>query len=170
MPKRTSSIYIGVDPGQSGGIAGIWQIDNVVIFCKMPSTEYDICQYFRDTYLEYFQSEKPFALIERVHSMPEQGVSSTFKFGVNYGLLRGIITALDIPWEEVSPRTWQKGLGIAARRKATAHKKAETKTHFKNRLKARAQQLFPTERITLATCDALLIAEYCRRKHRGILK
>ena len=38
-----------------------------------------------------------------------------------------------------------------------------SKTEWKNKLKAKAQQLFPGEKVTLATCDSLLIAEYGRK-------
>jgi hypothetical protein len=62
-----------------------------------------------------------------------------------------------IPFVEVSPRSWMKAMGIRTRRKT------ETPTQWKNHLKQLAQQLFPHEQITLATADALLIAEYCRR-------
>ncbi len=37
---------------------------------------------------------------------------------------------------------------------------------FKNRLKGFAQQLYPLQKITLATADAFLIAEFGRRKQR----
>jgi Holliday junction resolvasome RuvABC endonuclease subunit len=89
--------------------------------------------------------------------MPKQGVASSFKFGVNYGIVRMALTAAGIPFEEVTPQAWQKALGI------THRKKTETPSEWKNRLRARAQQLFPSVSLTLATADALLIAEYCRR-------
>ena len=73
------------------------------------------------------------------------------------------LIAAGIPFEEVIPRTWQKGVGI------TPRGKGETKTRFKNRLKAKASQLFPKVNVTLATADALLIAEFCRRKRTGTL-
>jgi hypothetical protein len=34
--------------------------------------------------------------------------------------------------------------------------------------KQRAQQLFPSAKVTHAIADALLLAEYCGRVHRGI--
>lgn len=117
-------------------------------------------------------------LIEQFGSLPEvsscslekvggytgsgQPGSAMFKFGCNYGLIRMALTAAGIPFEEVVPRTWQKALGIPPR------KKTETKTQWKNRLKQKAQQLFPGAKVTLATADALLIAEHCQRKCRGI--
>lgn len=38
----------------------------------------------------------------------------------------------------------------------------------KNITKQRAQQLFPSAKVTHKIADALLLAEYCRRVHRGI--
>jgi crossover junction endodeoxyribonuclease RuvC len=84
--------------------------------------------------------------------MPKQGVSSTFKFGVNYGFLRGMLTAHKIPFEEVTPQKWQKAMGCLSKGN-------------KNVTKAKAQQLFPNLKITHKVADALLIAEYCRRTH-----
>ena len=99
-----------------------------------------------------------FAIIEAVHSFPGQGVASSFKFGMGYGGLRMALVAAGIPFEAVSPQKWQKVMGIPP-------KKGETKTQHKNRLKARAQELFPSLKITLATSDALLLAAYAQRIH-----
>jgi hypothetical protein len=85
--------------------------------------------------------------IEKVGAMPKQGVSSTFKFGRGYGFLRGCITALALPWNEVAPGVWQRKLGCLS-------------GGDKNVTKSRAQQLYPHLRITHATADALLIASY----------
>ena len=86
-----------------------------------------------------------------------------FKFGMSYGGLRMALTAAQIPFESATPQNWQKSLGIGKKGKT------ETRTSFKNRLKAKAQQLFPNLKVTLATSDALLLAEYCRRKRTGSL-
>ena len=155
-------IYIGVDPGASGGLAAL--CDSVVEFVAMPATEFDIWEWF-DTVRDR-RDDSVFACIEKVggfiQGSPQPG-SAMFKFGASYGGLRMALVAAGIPFEEVTPQTWQKALGIP-KRAAT-----ESKTQFKNRLKARAQQLFPDHKITLATCDALLLAEYCRRKRTGTL-
>jgi hypothetical protein len=59
-----------------------------------------------------------------------------------------------IPTNEVLPQKWQKFLSLGSRGK-------KSKTEWKNKLKARAQQLFPSVgKITLATSDALLITKY----------
>jgi hypothetical protein len=139
--------YIGIDPGRSGGIAIITEY--TVHFCKLSETERDIADWlFQRTHVGVFGGQR--ALLEKVHSMPKQGVASTFTFGTNYGFLRGLLTGLKISFDDVTPQRWQKAMGCL--------------THGdKNLSKAKAQQLFPELKITHATADALLIAEYCRR-------
>ena len=146
--------YLGIDPGQSGGIVKVTS-NGFVFATKMPETERDIWEAIRDT--------DGIALIEKVHSMPDQGVASSFKFGKGYGFLRGCLIAGGIPFEEVTPQAWIKGLAIPSKAKT------ETRTQWKNRLKAMAQQMFPQLKVTLATADALLIATYNKRKHEGTL-
>lgn len=156
-------IYLGIDPGQSGGMAAIAPGDRVQVW-PCPVTERDtwnVLTDIRDGHLEGWPSVT--ALLEKVHSMPGQGVASTFKFGVNYGGWRMALTAAGIPWEDVTPQVWQKGLAIPQK------KPAESRVDFKNRLKARAQQIFPAVKVTLAIADALLICEYCKRKKEGTL-
>ncbi len=161
MPKiggiLTRRAYLGIDPGASGGLAIIttrsgmvWSGRVEVVSIAMPKTERDVWDWVRSVNAE-------FAIIELVHSMPKQGVSSTFKFGASYGRLRMALIAAEIPFKEVTPQAWQKALGV------TKRGKDEAKSAFKQRLRALAQQLFPSEKITLATSDAILLAEFCRR-------
>ena len=46
--------------------------------------------------------------VEKVHSMPKQGVASTFKFGMGYGVIIGICDALGLPYRLVTPQAWKK--------------------------------------------------------------
>jgi Holliday junction resolvasome RuvABC endonuclease subunit len=93
------------------------------------------------------------AWIEDVHSLPKQGVASTFKFGKSYGFLLGLLTALKLPYQTVTPVKWQSAL------------KCRSKGD-KNVTKAAAQRLWPQEKWTHALADAALIAEYGRRQER----
>jgi Holliday junction resolvasome RuvABC endonuclease subunit len=141
-------IWIGIDPGLSGGIAIIQQGLEAMAW-KMPPTERDIA----DLLLSISKMDVHLCFIESVHSLPRQGVASTFKFGRSYGFLRGLLVAFKIPFDEVSPLKWQRAMGCLSHGN-------------KNVTKAKAQQLFPQLTVTHATADALLIAEYCRRSHR----
>lgn len=137
---------LGIDPGQNGGIAVI--VDGALIECvAMPETEHDINEIFERN------ADAKVAFLEQVHSMPKQGVASTFTFGKNYGFLRGLLVANKIVFLDITPHVWQKAFGIVA-------KKDETKTMHKNRLKGYAQQMFPKQKFTLKNCDAALLAWY----------
>jgi hypothetical protein len=165
MPAISPAIYIGVDPGASGGLASI--CDGEALAIHMPLTETDVWEWVKENEIPdgWESIGGVFAIIEQVSGYIGEGHpgSAMFKFGMSYGGLRMALTAAQIPFEAVTPQAWQKGLGI------TKRGKQETRTSFKNRLKAKAQQLFPEVKVTLATADALLIAEYCKRKRTGTL-
>ena len=138
-------IFIGIDPGSSGAVAAIDENRHVVRLIKNDTTERDLYAAFCD-----WETAELSAVIEAVHSMPKQGVASSFKFGTSYGLLRGFLIASCIPFVAVSPQRWQKRLGCL--------------THGdKNVSKQFSQQLFPSTKITHATADALLLAECARQ-------
>jgi crossover junction endodeoxyribonuclease RuvC len=46
-------------------------------------------------------------VVESVHAMPLQGVSSTFKFGMGVGIIHGVAGALRLPLTLVTPRQWK---------------------------------------------------------------
>ena len=186
--------YFGIDPGGSGGLAVLTAAGSATATTSsavtMPATERDVWEWVENC--TPHDGSNVFAVIEKVGGYAGDRASggngpAMFKFGMSYGGLRMALVAAGIPFDEVTPQTWQKGLGIAPRRPHTKTREVqikkgknkgkwrteryggETDTEFKNRLKAKAQQLFPTVKVTLAVADALLIAEYCRRKREGKL-
>lgn len=159
-------IVIGIDPGASGGIAFLTDREHRTLdepflpseprLFKMPETDTDLAELF-ERQLENIHGVDggpTMVYVEKVHSFPEQGVSSTFKFGVNYGTIRGVLAALKLPREFIAPQTWQKALCCLSR-------------GDKNVTKRKAQELFPRARVIHAVADALLIAEYGRRAIAG---
>lgn len=151
-------IILGIDPGMSGGLAILPIGDNGHISAEPSAfkfdclTEREIADLFWKCFLD--SGEQLFAYLERVHSMPKQGVASSFKFGMSYGFLRGCLTTVGIPFEDLTPQKWQKLMGCMTK-------------GDKNISKARAQQLFPRLKITHAIADALLIGECGRRMRMG---
>lgn len=156
-------MILGIDPGQSGGLAFIapdgLATTGLITAVKMPETE-------RDIFLLIYERHIRFAIIEKVGpargknedgSSRKQGVSSAFTFGQSYGFLRGLLVALEIPFQEVHPLTWQREFGLIVRGAKL------TQTQRKNRNKQKAENLFPDMKITHAIADALLLAEYGRR-------
>jgi crossover junction endodeoxyribonuclease RuvC len=171
MPSipKSERCYLGVDPGKSGGFA-IIQGTKLVQYQPMPDSDLDLFHYVRDVTKQF---EDLTGVIERVHSMPGEGHVGVFSFGENYGKLQMAVTANHIPYEKITPRTWQKGIGVQAK------DKKESKPQFKERLRQLAQQLFPylelwnrprSLGLQRSVCDAMLIAEFCRRKSEGIVQ
>jgi Holliday junction resolvasome RuvABC endonuclease subunit len=141
-------ITIGIDPGKNGGIA--WIQDGKPCVEKMPETLQDLWELVCDIADLAPSSTKHLdckAYIEQVHSSPQMGVKSAFTFGNGFGHLEMALTASGIPFERVRPQVWQKATGCLS-------------GGDKNVTKARAQELFPSLKITHATADALLIAAY----------
>jgi len=51
---------------------------------------------------------QPKVIIEDVHAMPKQGVTSSFNFGMSKGLIVGVVVASNLGFEYVSPNKWKK--------------------------------------------------------------
>jgi hypothetical protein len=143
-------ITIGIDPGKSGGIAWIDETGKACVE-KMPDTLKDLWELISNISGDYgiYKIECK-AYLEQISSSPQQGVVSAFTFGNGYGHLEMALTAAGIPFERVRPQAWQKAMGCMSKGQ-------------KNVTKAKAQELFPHLKITHATADACLIAEYGRR-------
>lgn len=151
----SAGTYIGIDPGKSGGIA--WLSPSGQAYArKLPDTMRDLIDLLTELRaLADYRGLGCSAYLERVRSSPQMGVVSAFTFGRGFGHIEMALTAAKIRYDEVRPQEWQKRLNCLSK-------------GDKNVTKARAQGLFPHLKITHATADALLIAEYGRRKMEGI--
>ena len=100
------TFFIGIDPGQTGAavLYDMVQIIDVIDYSDPVMVANQIGSW------QYKYDHIDMAILEKVHSMPRQGVSSTFKFGTNFGVWQGILSAYQIPYELVTPQKWQKGL------------------------------------------------------------
>lgn len=146
---------LGLDPGEKGGIAVLDRDGDVIEVCKMPMTPFDILAFLRN-----YPADECVAYLENVgQGMPGQSSSATAKFARHNGHLEMALLAIGIKTNMVTPQKWQKAYQMGS-------SKGFTKTEWKNKLKAKAQQIFPNlgKQITLATSDALLLAEYGRKE------
>jgi len=154
-------VFIGCDPGKGGAIAWIEANNNSpsVDVVNMPETDSELWSLIEDKF-NYHDHAHIFsrAIIERVSAggvrtgegKARMGATSAFTFGQQVGRLHMALTAAGIPYDVATPRRWQKELGCMS-------------GGDKHVCKRRAEQLFPSVRVTLRNCDSLLIAEYCRR-------
>lgn len=111
--------HVGIDPGQTGGVA---VIPNCFDATREPLVTLHDTPTFkgegRTLYDEAGMSDllrgvaksypDVFVTIEQVHAMPKQGVSSSFNFGMGYGIWLGIVAALGLPSQRVTPQRWKK--------------------------------------------------------------
>lgn len=100
-------------------------------------------------------------VIEKVNSMPGQGVSSTFTFGTAYGVCIGVACSFNVPIAYITPTKW--------------------KTHFrltgkdKDASRELAIRLYPdaAELLTLhkhhGRADAILLARYAFDMDNGAM-
>ena len=131
-------VYIGIDPGKNGGI-GIIE-ESGFILTRPFSEEFLLNE------LGHYSDNCPCkCILEHVHAMPKQGVSSTFNFGMNFGFIQGVLKAYSIPYELVTPQKWKKEFSC---------------TSDKNTSINVCKRLFP------GVC--LKASERCRKDHDGM--
>lgn len=152
--------WIGVDPGQTGGIAYIDGDGSLLDVVPMPVFDKEVSASQLAQILKVWLSRDSeygtfTVAIEQVGSMPGQGVSSTFKFGKSFGIALGVIGALGVPMVRIRPQAWKKEMGLSGKEKAAAL--------------GLANELWPSHGVHWALkkndglADAALIAETARR-------
>lgn len=100
----------GIDPGFDGGLAVLADDGTLVALEVMPvmkaggRPELDLPQLKR-----LLQAHGvTLVCLERVTAMRGWGVSSSWRFGVTWGQLLGLVQALDLPVLLATPRQWQQ--------------------------------------------------------------
>lgn len=146
---------LAIDPGVSGGIA-VSRFGQTECW-PMPETEGDRVALLREVRdAAAVEGCELVCVLEQVGGFVGRGQpgSAMFRFGENFGFIKGVIQTLGIRLVLVRPQLWQKGFGLG-----TASSCA-SKNIWKNKLKAEAQRRFPHLNVTHRTADALLILEH----------
>jgi hypothetical protein len=97
------------DPGLSGALAILGDFDEIHLH-DFPQVNSELDPSALARLLRSYAPRR--AIVEHVHSMPKQGVASTFKFGRSYGTILGVLGALSIPTTRVRPQTWKHHFGL----------------------------------------------------------
>lgn len=148
--------WIGIDPGQTGGLACVRRDGALLWAMQMPAISGEVDAVTLAHVIENEAKHHPVkVMIEQVHSMPGQGVSTTFKFGKNFGIAIGVVGALHIALHRATPQAWKKQFTLVGKDKDASRGKAtefwpemSDNWRFKN---------------LNGVSDAALIAEYARR-------
>lgn len=149
-------MIIGIDPGVDGAIAvlddgltyySLWDMPTMALSKnKRQVNGAELAEMLRRLCEEWIIT----AYVERVGSMPHQGVASMFNFGVSYGVVLGVLASFSIPMVLITPGVWKKRAGLTGKPKDMA--------------RTLAQQLYPLAELgrkrDIGRADALLIARF----------
>ena len=145
---------IGIDPGKGGGVAIITDETVQVHNCHQTV---DAMAHLIGMCLSDVAAYRTRVFLEKVWAFPTDGRAGSFTFGQNFGHWQGILASHELDPMLVTPKTWQSHFEI---------KKGLPKNIRKKMLKQMAIERCPgIKRITLKTCDALLIAIYGVEAH-----
>src|SRR4249920_774998 len=98
-------IFAAIDPGSVNAAIAVWHDHNPVFVDDLRTVNGMIDSTAFAHALEDMRVER--LVVENVHAMPKQGVSSTFKFGMGVGIIHGVAGALRLPLTLVPPTQWK---------------------------------------------------------------
>lgn len=156
-------ITLGIDPGQTGAIAVLADA-GYEAFIDMPVMPREsgghhvngagLADALREVFARHPGAAR-LAVMEQVSAMPKQGSSSTFRFGEGYGVIRGVLGALGVPFITVHSSSWKRTMQLYGKDKDVA--------------RTLAMQLYPaaagalSRKKDIGRADALLIAAWAHQ-------
>lgn len=156
---------IGIDPGISGAIArisqsGAYEVKDLPTMAngkgKSKIKKMINPSALRDILEIYHTSAAEVVYIERISSMPGQGVASMFSMGDTFGCIRGVCAAMGFRVEIITPQSWKKFYRLGKDKEV---------------VRAKAIQLFPSAPLSRKKdhnrAEALLIANYGKELNNG---
>ena len=148
-------LYLGIDPGFTGAWGLINHHGHYIGCGDMIHNEkwIDINSVYREISL-IRENDDMMIVVEAVHAMPKQGVSSSFKFGMSYGAALCLAQRFLEQWELVQPRVWKRDMGLTA-----------DKTDSLNMARQKWPEA-PLKRVKdNGRAEALLLAEWLRQAY-----
>ena len=155
--------FVGIDPGKSGALAMIDDNREIRVVRNFDLDGYgqDLRAHILFDAVFHQDSFKYKILIESVHAMPGQGVTSMFHFGENFGQICGLLKGMNLEFDVVTPMQWKKSMGVTADKQSSINKALEL---FED------PPLLRTSRSRVPDnnrAEALLIAEYAREHFKA---
>lgn len=122
-----TDLILGVDPGKTGALAVLHPQLGLLDVHDMPeATGHPLGALVADMVRDYEPDRFGLAVVEKVHAMPRQGVSSVWTFAEGHGAVLGALGALGVPVRLVPPSTWKKALGLSSDKNASRQRAIET--------------------------------------------
>ena len=116
-------LILGIDPGSSGGLAIVESKTNslpkIIWASKMP-----IVNIYSKKIIDVMKVSSilkeyviDVTIIEKVHAMPRQGVTSSFQFGRSFGGIEALSYIYTKRVDYIAPAVWKKYLGLGSSKK-----------------------------------------------------
>lgn len=152
--------YVSVDPGAKGSFCVLVPSSKQIGFFPTISKPMDIMDWFTKIKMEL---NPQIIMIENVHAIFGTSAGSNFKFGYNVGLVNALSEASGIGVAHVTPKMWQKKIGVTKKGKA-----------IKQDVAAICERLYPYANIRGpkgglldGLSDSLMIAHFARLQYTG---
>lgn len=151
---RGKAVILGIDPGVAGGMAVLDSAGRPLFIHSLKGNTIEQAVAALKAAEKY---TLPFGIcyLEKIQHQTGDGAQGSHTFGKVYGILYGAALARDLEVHDVYPMRWQERMGCLTQGN-------------KNVSKRRAEELWPAlaaaRKITHYIADALLIAEYGRRR------
>lgn len=126
-------IIAGIDPGLAGAIAFFNTETRDLIVRDMPTLAIARGKQRREIDPHalaalFWRAHCGHAFVETAWPRPRDGAVAGFRGGDGYGVIRGVLAAVGVPYTMVAPQRWKRALDVAADKDAA---------------RARASQLLP---------------------------
>lgn len=124
-----SKLVVGIDPGYSGAMVFLYPDGSVKVF-DVPTqkiggkTHPSYGEWARTWAAALAEACPDRIVIEKVSSMPGQGVSSTFKFGASWGFVKALAHSCGAEVYDPSPASWKAKMGLNGADKNASREKA----------------------------------------------
>ena len=152
-------INIGIDPGLDGAI--VVRSDGEILIHDTPTLTIQNGKKKKrqcDAYgmahiLKAYIGKDVHVALEKIHSMPGQGVASMFSMGEGFGIWKGLIAMAGFKITLIPPQTWKKKMmnGMGKEKDAARVRAIELFPEMYEQLKRKKDH---------GRADALLISEY----------
>lgn len=150
---------LGIDPGAGGALAFLDLANHTLSVFDMPIVMVETNGKSKKVVdgggvaalVKKFRPQQ--AIIEKVHSSPQQGVVSAFSFGHSYGTVLGVLAALDVEVTKVPPSVWKRDMCVTSDKEQTVNRASTLMPRC-------APVLWPRKKDT-DRAEASLLALYC---------
>jgi len=175
--------FLGIDPGKTGGICCLDSKESGAYLYLIPKINNVVDLRALGEIFDNFPVENTIITMEKIHALGQVSAKSTFEFGRIYGMLEGIFASKGFKYTLTTPKIWQKEMfeGVDEIRKpSNINKNGKTvkgRVDTKKMAAIACNRLFPDVDLNITEkgnksknvhdglADALLIAEYTKRKY-----